>query len=103
MKSILLLFLMSSVCLAGDPKKDFYGTPLSWGNSKNFLVSYSKVDVAREDCERLGFKIQEDYKPGSFLVCELSPTTSFRKLLELTACDSVVRVSPNPTFKAIEK
>ena len=101
MKPILLLFMMAGCCAAGDPKKDFHGSPSSWGASKTFLVGYKNAEQAKKDCERLKFAIEEDYQKGSFFICTLNPNVSFAKLLELTACDSVEHVSPNPKFKAV--
>lgn len=94
--SILPLFAFSGTI------RDLRGTIDDYHQSTTIRVVYDDVDVARKECERLGFVVVEDYRAGKFLICELKQSLSLSTLAELVLCDAVVSVSPSPKKNTID-
>ncbi len=93
--------MLASTAYAGDPCKDLYGNIDTFSRSKRIKVRYNDYKTATEDCKRLGFKVREDYKPGSFLICDFNSYISIQALVKLTSCKSVKHVSPAPLERAL--
>lgn len=103
MKTFIAFLLIGGMAFAGDPSKDLYGSIDSYKNSDSIKVAYDITEkrAVSIECNRLGFKVKEDYEKGSLYICELNQNTSLRKLIELTSFEFVKSVSPNPKAKVI--
>lgn len=95
----LILILTCGCAFGGDPRKDIYGSIDTYAKSKTIKVAYLDADQASKMCLFYGFKVIEKNK--HFLLCELKKNTTIWQLIELTSCESIKTVSPNPSLKAI--
>jgi hypothetical protein len=103
MKTFFAFLLIGGMAFAGDPAKDLFGSIEAYKNSDSIKVAYdvNEKRAVSLECNRLGFKVKEDYEKGSYYICEFNQNTSLRKIIELTSFESVKSVSPNPKAKVI--
>jgi hypothetical protein len=103
MRALFLSMALASTVFGGDPAKDLYGTIESYSKSQTIKVGYEDAEKAKKDCERLGFKVKEDYVKGKFLICEFDPKTiKLKTLIELVSCESVKHVTDSMKRRAID-